>query len=126
MDTSMEREINEFVNDFNRIRTENNLRPVLVRRGHKYTRLIDVYEYHENETTVAFIGNEDGNIYKPASNRIRANGVRGNITNIDQRFNAFTPGCASVIHFKRGRPPKQQAPLAVNEEPTTVPETVGV
>lgn len=97
----METAIQAYADNLNIMRRnrDENASLVTVNRGYKYTRL------EANGQTLAFIGNDSGDIYKPASNAARASGVRGNINNEDP-FEAFNEDYTGIQHRKRGPKPR--------------------
>lgn len=90
---------NDFVEELNRNRQSHNQSQVTVVEGYKFDRLID-----SDNRTIAFIDVE-GNIFKPASNVARAEGVRGNVYQEDP-FSCFTDNFSQIQHYQRGPKPK--------------------
>lgn len=105
MNENVETTIGIFVINLNQQRATNGLSPVARNRGYKYSRLIEDHTNGQSENTIAFVDNQTGDIYKPASNVARAQGIRGSIFDSNP-FASFTDDCAGIQHFKRGPKPK--------------------
>ena len=99
-------EIQAFAITLNAVRVNNGLVPLNINRGYKFTRLIEDNTNAQNEDTIVFIDNNNGDVYKPASNVARAKGVRGSVFN-ENMFDFMTQDGSGVIHYKRGPKPKQ-------------------
>ena len=120
--------IETFTNQWNEVRRENGISQLVPNRGYKFTRLID-----GQGTTVAFISNTSGEIFKPASNIARSVGSRACIVTSDGSYNpSALSECVSedftgIQHYKRGRKLGQTAEALARDVIATeiVSEIVG-